>query len=107
MVCVVEDIVKVLKEFKKDISGVLGNKLVEVILYGSYARGDYTENSDVDILIIVNRKLTPEEESEISRICLDYLLKYEVVISAVSYPQDLFALNSSFVKEVKRAGVRI
>ncbi len=107
MIYVVEDIVKVLKEFKKDISGVLGDELVEVILYGSYARGDYTEDSDVDVLIVVNRKLTPEEELKISRICLNYLLKYKVVISAISYPQDLFALDSSFVKEVKKAGVRI
>ncbi|MBQ6993178.1 MAG: nucleotidyltransferase domain-containing protein [Lachnospiraceae bacterium] len=27
---------------------MLGDRLKKVILYGSYARGDYNENSDVD-----------------------------------------------------------
>jgi len=48
----IDNIIKVLKQFKRDVSKALGNELVEVILYGSYGRGDYT---DVDILII-NRK---------------------------------------------------
>ena len=32
----------------------LKNKIYAVILYGSYARGDYTENSDIDIAIIAD-----------------------------------------------------
>ncbi len=27
-----------------------------VILYGSYARGDFNENSDIDLLILVDKK---------------------------------------------------
>jgi predicted nucleotidyltransferase len=30
----------------------LGNDLRKIILYGSYARGDYCEESDVDIMIL-------------------------------------------------------
>lgn len=33
---------------------VLGDKLKKVILYGSYARGDYDELSDVDIFVIAD-----------------------------------------------------
>ena len=35
---------------------LLGDKLEAVILYGSYARGDYDSESDVDILVIVRCK---------------------------------------------------
>lgn len=37
---------------------VFGNNLQSMILYGSYARGDYSEDSDIDIMIIadVNRE---------------------------------------------------
>ena len=33
---------------------VCGDKLREVILYGSYARGDFHEWSDVDIMVLVD-----------------------------------------------------
>ena len=32
----------------------LGDKLRNVILYGSYARGDYNEDSDVDIMVLAD-----------------------------------------------------
>ncbi len=36
-----------------------------VILYGSYARGDYNEYSDIDLLILVDKKkITPKESKE-------------------------------------------
>jgi predicted nucleotidyltransferase len=35
-------------------AALFGDKLTDVILYGSYARGDYDEESDVDILIIAD-----------------------------------------------------
>jgi predicted nucleotidyltransferase len=33
---------------------VLGDKLDKVILYGSYARGDYDDESDIDIMILAD-----------------------------------------------------
>lgn len=33
---------------------LVGNKLYRIYLYGSYARGDYDEESDIDIMIIVD-----------------------------------------------------
>ena len=46
------------------VSGLYASALNAVILYGSYARGDYTEDSDVDIMILVDM---PEEEISRSR----------------------------------------
>ena len=33
---------------------IFGNKLISVILYGSYARGDYEDFSDIDIMVLVD-----------------------------------------------------
>jgi len=33
---------------------VLGEKLEKVLLYGSYARGDYDEYSDIDIFVLAD-----------------------------------------------------
>ena len=55
-----QDIQPLLSKYLKAVSGIYGVHLKRVILYGSYARGDYTEESDIDIMILVDLK-----ESEI------------------------------------------
>ena len=40
---------------------VLGDKLEKVILYGSYARGDYDHESDIDFFILAD---VPQEEAD-------------------------------------------
>ena len=39
-------------KFSQQVKKLLGQKLDKVILYGSYARGDYNEHSDIDIMIL-------------------------------------------------------
>jgi predicted nucleotidyltransferase len=46
---------KVDREFVKIIKKKLKNRLKKIILFGSYARGDYTEGSDYDILVVVDK----------------------------------------------------
>ena len=46
-------------KFAQTIQLLLGSELYAIILYGSYARGDYNNNSDVDIMILVD---LPETE---------------------------------------------
>ena len=41
-------------EISRDIQSALGRKLHKIILYGSYARGDYNEDSDVDIMVLAD-----------------------------------------------------
>jgi predicted nucleotidyltransferase len=42
------------KEITQSIKNLLGDKLDKVILYGSYARGDYDEYSDLDIMVLAD-----------------------------------------------------
>lgn len=46
-------------QFAQQLKSIFGTHLSQVILYGSYARGDYQENSDVDVMILVD---LPEEK---------------------------------------------
>ena len=41
-------------EISSDIHSVLGSNLHKIILYGSYARGDYKEDSDIDIMVLAD-----------------------------------------------------
>ena len=45
---------ELLKKIYRGVESIVGDRLREVILYGSYARGDYDSESDVDIALILN-----------------------------------------------------
>ncbi len=49
----------ILSEIAKTARETFGEHLDSVILYGSYARGDYTPDSDVDMMILV-KGIAPE-----------------------------------------------
>ena len=53
------DIHIIIYKFSQELKQILGDNLAKVIVYGSYARGDYRDNSDVDIMILV--KMSDEE----------------------------------------------
>lgn len=43
-----------MKEYVAEIKKIYGSHLKQVILYGSYARGDFGPDSDVDIMILLD-----------------------------------------------------
>ena len=51
---------EVLMTFAQGTKKILENNFSKIIVYGSYARGDYKENSDIDVMI-----LTPFSKEEI------------------------------------------
>ena len=75
----------ILLEFTQQVQRVLGKSLKKVILYGSYARGDYRENSDIDIMVLTT--LTDEEIRQIKTtiydVAFDFQMEYGVDISVV------------------------
>ena len=62
----------IIDEFTKGVNEILGKRIKKIILYGSYARGDYNKNSDIDIMI-----LTDLQDSE--------MYDYFVAISDMAY----------------------
>ena len=49
-----EQINNAVQEFIKGVMDILGDRAKKIILYGSYARGDYNESSDIDIMILTD-----------------------------------------------------
>lgn len=46
----------IIDEFINGVYEILGDRVKKIILYGSYARGDYNEGSDIDIMILTDLK---------------------------------------------------
>lgn len=82
----------IILRFSQQVKTILGNKLDKIILYGSYARGDYNEHSDVDIMILTT--LTDEEieeaETEIFDLAFDFQMDYDIDISVVIQNKERF-----------------
>ncbi len=73
-----------LKELKEGLVHLYGTKLKAVYLYGSYARGDYSTGSDVDVMIVLkDYKSYWEELGRSAQLASDLSLKYNLSISRV------------------------
>jgi predicted nucleotidyltransferase len=76
------NIKRLLAEFKKGLLKLYGKRLKAVYLFGSYARGDYNDASDVDIMIVLDDYDSYWEELvKTSYLASELSLKYGVLIS--------------------------
>ena len=81
-----------LKKISEIYKSVYGEKLVRVRLYGSCARGDFADDSDLDIVALVHgdrMKLQEQLKNVWDQTC-DLELEYEMVLSLAVIPYDEF-----------------
>lgn len=69
------EISNIIDQFVKGVNEILGNRVKKIILYGSYARGDFNESSDIDIMILTD--LTDDEIIEYREKVWDYAYDLE------------------------------
>jgi predicted nucleotidyltransferase len=75
---------KLLGELKADLRSLYGNRLSGVYLYGSHARGEDSQESDVDVLVVLDTLLSYAAEVDRTGAVIAALsLKYSVSISRV------------------------
>ena len=95
------------------INNILGQSLNQVILYGSYARGDYNNSSDIDVMVLVNDmndKEISRIREEISSLAFDISLENDIIISTLIKNRghfDRWMKVIPFYQNVKKEGVLI
>ena len=102
----------IIYEFTKEMRKIFGTNLSTVIVYGSHARGDYNENSDVDVMILVKipEEQIPDYIDEVSDCAFEYLMKYGVDISPVLKNENHFKYweeTLPYYRNVRKEGVVI
>ncbi|AEK72490.1 hypothetical protein GQS_02945 [Thermococcus sp. 4557] len=101
---------EIAEAFARDVRKLLGDNLVEIILFGSVARGEQSEESDVDILVVV-RNNPWKAQKKLADLVVDYLLEYGIYVSpkAISLEEFEFMkrINSAFYINISREGIPV
>ena len=104
-----EEIKLILEEVKKKLKEIYGNQLKGVILYGSYSRGDFSEGSDIDLIILLEDMKDPitEREKYFNEIW-EFDLKYDTVISIIPFKEEEYKTRRlPIILNAKREGVPV
>jgi predicted nucleotidyltransferase len=100
---------EILKEFRAEIEKLYGKRLKNLLIYGSQARGDNTEESDVDVLVVLKGEVIPGKEiDKMIDIITEMNLKYGILLSV--YPisdKDYSTVNSPLLMNIRKEGVLI
>lgn len=78
-----------MRELKESLKGLLGNRLVKLTLFGSVARGDDTDRSDIDVAIVI-RGLTRALKHQVLSKVAEVELHHFVPISALVLSEEEF-----------------
>ena len=95
-------------ELIEGLKNIFKDRLFSIILYGSVARGDDTEESDVDIAILLKDVKNQPLQDKLIDFTLDLDLKYYKVFSIIDIDYDDFVKWEDvlpFYKNVKKDGV--
>lgn len=98
-----------LTTLRSHLEQLYGDRLVQVILYGSQARGDANPDSDIDVLIVLREPLDPSQEiKRTSKFIVQLCLENNVLISrAFASSDQVEAEQSPFFINVRREGVPV
>jgi predicted nucleotidyltransferase len=105
----IKDIKEILEEVGEKLKKLYGENLRGIILYGSYARGEATEDSDIDLIILL------EDIEDISKeweryfpIIYEIAFRNDAVISIVPLKErDYYSKNHPFILNAKKEGIKI
>jgi predicted nucleotidyltransferase len=76
-----------------------------VVLFGSYARGAATEDSDVDLLVVVNHSKRRNVEQAIAmRLRMDAPFPMDMIVKRPVDVRKRLAMNDTFLRSVMEDG---
>jgi len=99
---------EMLQELIYGILEILKEDTVSIILYGSVARGTATEESDVDIAVLIRQQISRETREQLDDFLGDLDLKYDKLFSVIDITENKFETWKNvipFYQNVSREGI--
>ena len=105
-----QNIQKLITQYISEIKKIYGSHLTEVILYGSYARGDFKADSDIDIMILLDISDTDLKaySRNLSYMTYDFNLDHGLDIKPIAKSESHFrkwVVNYPFYTNIDKEGV--
>ena len=99
-----------MKMYMTEVQKIYGKNLSRIILYGSYARGDFRKDSDIDIMILVGLSdiELKKYSQELSYMTYDFNLDHDLDIKPIVKNEEHFmkwTKNYPFYANVQNEGV--
>lgn len=94
------------EEFARRVEDELGETVSDIILFGSTARGEATETSDLDVLLVMKNPIQVELRETVSEVAFDVGLDYDVAVTYILQSKERFDSRQSdpFIQHVRREG---
>lgn len=101
-----------IKRYVSEIHKIYGSHVKQIILYGSYARGDYTADSDVDIMILLDISdiAIKDYRHQLSDMTYDFNLDHDMDIKPIAKNEEHFLKwidNYPFYANIQKEGVSL
>ena len=110
--CSQNEVYDIVARLRDSLTVLFPNDDLELILYGSYARNEAQEGSDIDVMVLVDasRQDIAERSWQVGEVASDLLMDCGVVVSPIVENRDYFHANAQllpFFRNVQREGVAI
>lgn len=99
---------EILPLIERRILEIFGNKVMKILLFGSYAREDFNEESDIDIIVIVDDIEIDRYKKLRVKIISEFSLNYDLLLSIRVLRNEDFSKykdSSPFLKNVVKEGI--
>ena len=105
----INEIESTLRRIKEHLNSVYGDKIKRAMVYGSFAKGEANEESDVDIAVVVADELNPNNvENSLDSLLFQILMEKSELITVLVIPESKFnTYNSPLILNIEEEGVLI
>ena len=102
----------IIAQLRESLANIFPDEPFDVILFGSYARNDADDGSDIDVMFLVDssRQTIQEKHWQVGEAAAEVLMDHGIVVSPIVENRAYYHANANilpFFKNVQREGVKI